>query len=140
MKNIKWVRRVVLCLIAADLLIICAVVFRFDIYAGGDDTMRGRAHFACGLLAQASEAYRDDPANPKHELPRTLNDLCQPPWGGPGFLKRGLADLHDPWGGPYQLEHRKTTDGRDYVLISTTAPDGTRISQFGFGRNAEPRW
>ena len=118
------------------LLLVCALFVLFS--PRGIAARESRAHLVCQSLSAVAEAYRDHSANTKHEYPRTLSDLHQPPWGGPSFLKRGPDDLHDPWGKPYQMEHRKTADGRDYVLIWTTTPNGMRVSNFGIGASAIP--
>ena len=55
------------------------------------------------------------------------------------FLKNGIADLVDPWGKTYRLSFRRGGDDSESPLITTTAPDGTRMSQFGIGDAAEPK-
>jgi hypothetical protein len=120
------------------LLLVCSLFAEVLFTAGHLDVREVKAHIACQSLYAMAQAYRDHSANTKHEYPRTLSDLHQPPWGGPSFLKLGPDDLQDPWGKPYQMELRKTADGRDYVLIWTTTPDGMRVSNFGIGPIATP--
>ena len=104
------------------------------------DAKLARAQLGCTGLAQAIEAFVDHKANTKHEFPLALSDLVRPPFGGSSFLRKGEADLMDAWGKPFQMEQKKTLDGRDYILVFTTAPDGTLISQFGYGTNATPKF
>jgi hypothetical protein len=106
----------------------------------GFDAKKCKAQLECQSLATAIEAYGNDPKNTKEELPRTPTDLVQPPWGGSSFLRDGERDLQDPWGNPYQFERVTRKDGTEYILVKTTTPDGTPISQFGIGeKNAAPR-
>jgi hypothetical protein len=107
-------------------------------YEGGDHTKTHVAHLTCSSLSQAAEAYRSHPNNPKHEFPRALTDLLKPPWGGSSYLKNGRADLLDPWGKEYEIEISQFEDGREYVFIKTTRPDGVLISNFGIGKKALP--
>jgi hypothetical protein len=90
-------------------------------------------------VATAVEAYVYNEANKKHEFPRTLEDLINPPFGGPPFLRNGKYDLVDCWGTPYEMDRIRKADGTEDVLVKTTAPDGTPISQFGIGPSACPR-
>ena len=119
------------------------VILGFDTffvsYSGGDDAKSARAQLGCKSLETAIEAYIQDKANPKHEFPNTPNDLFEPPFGGPSFLRNGRADLIDPWGKPYEFERARWSDGTEYILVKTTAPDGTPISQFGVGPNSKPK-
>jgi hypothetical protein len=132
--------RVVGILIIVVMLILgFTILTGFTSYEGGDDTKTSKAQLGCTSIAQAVEAYIDNPDNTKHEPPRTLNDLVQPPFGGPSFLRNGAVDLLDPWGNPYQMQLRKRSDGTQYVLISTFAPNGTPISQYGIGTNVIPK-
>jgi hypothetical protein len=84
-------------------------------------------------MATAVEVYTQCEANKKHELPGSLNDLVSPPFGGPSFLRDGERELIDIWGKPFQAERRRSADGAEYILIWTSTPDGTLISQFGIG-------
>jgi general secretion pathway protein G len=99
-----------------------------------------KAQLGCYSIAAATEKYIENKDNTKHEPPRTLEDLVEPPFGGPSFLRNGRADLVDPWGAPYQMERRQYKDGTDYFFIWTTAPNGTPISQFGIGPKNSVPW
>ena len=54
-------------------------------------------------------------------------------------LEMWQADTFDPWGHQYQFQQASRSDGTMYILVTTTAPDQTQISQFGIGPNARPR-
>lgn len=107
------------------------------LFQGRDEAKKTKAQLGCQQLATAIDFYIHSPSSQRSQL-RTLNELDQPPSGGPSLLRNGPADLLDPWGNPYQMELKKFADGREYYLITTTAPDGTPISQFGIGPNAAP--
>jgi hypothetical protein len=124
-------------------LLICQGVFVYWDRSRVDPRL-SRAQLGCAQLTIAIEAYMNNPSCAGgHEdgtrEPKSLRDLVYPPFGGPPLLRFGEADLLDPWGNPYQMEHIKRKDGTEYILITTTAPDGTPISQFGIGKNASPR-
>src|SRR5436305_999766 len=111
-------------------LVMCALLFFTfaDIAPWSTETYRldaqkSRAQLGCTSLAQAIEAYVQHEANKKHELPTALRDLVQPPFGGSSFLRNGEADLLDPWSKPYEMERGRRSDGTEYLLITTTAPD-----------------
>jgi hypothetical protein len=125
--------RVVGCLIVGVLLLLGFAFVTAFTTSPGIDGKKSKAQLGCTGIAQAVEAYMSNPDNTKHEPPRTLNDLVQPPFGGPSFVRNGAQDLLDPWGNPYQMQLRKRSDGSQFILISTFAPDGTPISQCGIG-------
>jgi hypothetical protein len=112
----------------------------FDDLTGIEDARKSKAHLGAKGLAQAVEAFTINPANPEGAFPNSLNDLIQPPFGGSSLLRNGVQDLLDPWGRQYQLQPQVRVDGTQYILVTTVAPDGTPISQFGIGRNAIPKW
>ncbi len=87
----------------------------------------------CLLIAQAIDAYTTNPANDRQEPPTALADLVRPAFGGRSFLRNNESDLKDPWGKPYAAERRIHADGTEYAFVTTEAPDGTPISQFGMG-------
>lgn len=101
------------------------------------------ALLGCMALDAASLAYTISPANTgltdEEKLPPNIAALYEPPFGGPSFLKNGKADTIDPWGKPYELKHVKRANGSTYVLIRTTVPDGTPITQFGVDTTEEPK-
>jgi general secretion pathway protein G len=123
---------------AAIVLLVVYYVCTVDPYAGSS-TKTGQAQMGCQSLATAVEAYVQNSDNPKHEFPAKLADLLEPPFGGPSFLRNGAQDLLDPWGKPYQMELVRRSDGTEYLLIKTTAPDGREFSQYGIGKKARPR-
>jgi general secretion pathway protein G len=125
--------------IALVLLVAWVVFVEISAPMRGYDAKQAKAQLGCQGLAIAIETYTEHKANTKHVLPRTLHELVNPPFGGPSFLRNGEADLLDPWGKPYEMELIKRSDGSECILVSTTTPDGTPISQFGIGRkNAVP--
>jgi hypothetical protein len=116
------------------------IVLAIYSYRPGIDVKETRSLFTCKDLAKAVDVYVDHPANTDHRLPGRVAELIHPPWGGPSLYRDGAEEPLDPWGNPFRLEHRRTLDGEDIVLVWTAKPDGTRISQFGVGQSAEPRW
>lgn len=102
------------------------------------EAKRNTALLGCKSISIAVDAYRLSPSNPDGSLPSAPTDLVNPPFGGPSFLRNGQKDLLDPWGNPYQFKLQTRKDGVEVVLISTTAPDGTPISQHGIGEKATP--
>lgn len=102
------------------------------------DAQKAKAQLGCASLEQAISEYIQHEANTTHELPAHLNDLLKPPFGSKPFLERGDSELIDPWGNPYQMDRARKPNGAKFVLVKTTAPDGTPISQFGIGPNATP--
>jgi general secretion pathway protein G len=107
-----------------------------------DDPRKARAQLGCVNITFAIEVYMKSPMSPNRSdatrEPKSTRDLVYPPFGGPSLLRNGEADLLDPWGNPYQMTHIQRKDGTEYILITTTAPDGTPISQHGIGINASP--
>lgn len=120
--------------------ILAFALFSAWVHNLAEEKRKAWACLGCQCVATNIEAYVEHEANTKHELPTTFHDLVNPPFGGSSFLRNGEADLLDPWEKPYRFERRHFKDGREYPFIWTTAPDGTRISQFGIGStNSEPR-
>lgn len=97
-----------------------------------------RAQAGCVMLYKAVSAYSissRSPGTADEEIwPRSLSDLVSTP--ATSFLLNGLDDLIDPWGQQYRYESTPQPNGERTVLVSTTAPDGTLISQHGIGREA----
>src|SRR5262245_37826594 len=102
-----------------------------------EDAKQSSAHLKAREISQAAELYKLSPKNPTMEYPTRLEEMVLPPFGGPPFLNDQEA-LLDPWGKPFQMEVRAKSSGDTYILISTTAPDGTPISNFGIGPAAKP--
>jgi hypothetical protein len=99
----------------------------------GAEQRKAWTHLHLRSLATAVEAYAACESNKTHELPSSLNDLVNPPFGGTSFLRHGERELIDLWGKPFQYERRLTAGGKESVLIWTTTPGGTPISQYGIG-------
>jgi hypothetical protein len=91
------------------------------------------------MISKAIEVYRIR-IDPEGSPPNSLNELLQPPFGGPSLLEGGADSLIDPWGQQYQMRLDIRPDGTDYVLVYTITPDGTMISQYGIGERAMPKW
>jgi hypothetical protein len=102
------------------------------------ETQKVRAHEQCQDLARAAWAYLYSPASWERKLD-SLRDLAHPPYGTSSYLRYGEADLIDPWGQPFQMQLRQRHDGTVFAVITTTAPDGTPISQFGVGASSAER-
>jgi len=111
------------------------------------EAQKSKAQLGCTQIATAIEAFCNSPQaswpkewqDSQSKAPRTLRDLAHPPHGGSSYLRNGDADTVDPWGKPFQLNVVTNPDGSAYLLITTTAPDGTPISQHGIGEAATPR-
>lgn len=105
-----------------------------------EDARRTAAVAGCKNLATAIESFMNNPANPEGVGPSSINDLIQPPFGGPSYLRNGQGDTLDPWGKQYQIQPQTRSDGTSYYLVTTTAADGTPISQFGIGPHSQPKF
>jgi general secretion pathway protein G len=125
-------------LVVVAILVILAGVAIVAVPRYIDDARKSRAHLACQSISQACEAFHTNPANSTGNYPQSAQELLQPPFGGPSYLKNGLKDLETPWGGQYTLEPKQKSDGTYYMLVHMTAPDQTPISNFGIGPNAMP--
>jgi general secretion pathway protein G len=130
-------------LVVVAILVILAGVATVATTRYLEDAKKSKAHLGAKSISQAIETYRDNPQNPgltdEERMPQDISNLYLVPFGGPSFLRNGEADTFDPWGKQYQFEQATRTDGTFYILVYTTAPDGTVISQFGIGPNAQPR-
>ena len=108
-----------------------------------EEARKSKAQLGCASIVQAIEAYQVSSSNPgltdQDRMPQDPSQLYNVPFGGVSFLKNGQADTLDPWGKAYQFEQRTRQDGTVYILVHTTSPDGTQISQFGIGPNANPK-
>jgi general secretion pathway protein G len=127
-------------LVVVAILVILAGVATIATTSYLENAKKSKAHLGCKSLAQTIEGYTMNPANPEGLFPNQLGDLLQPPFGGTSLLRNGQDDLMDPWGKQYSMEQAQRADGTSYILVSTTAPDGTVISQFGIGPNATPKF
>ncbi len=131
-------------LVVVAILVILATVATIATTRYIDDARKSKAHLTAKGIEQAIDAYYQNPANPYagsvEGYPQAPLALVQPPFGGPSFLKNGPEDLKDPWGKEFHWELTSKPDGTSYILVYTTAPDGTEISQFGIGPNARPKF
>jgi general secretion pathway protein G len=125
-------------LVVVAILVILAGVAIIAVPKYIDDARKSRAHLAAQSLSQACEAYHINPANSDGTYPNSLQDLLTPPFGGSSYLKNGQQDLVTPWNQQFALEQKTKSDNTVYMLVWTTAPDGTKISNFGIGPKAEP--
>lgn len=130
-------------LVVVAILVILATVATVATTRYIEDAKKSKAQLGCTSIAQAIEAYMNSPQNggvtDDQKMPSSPQDLVQPTFGGPSFLRNGISDTLNPWGQPYQFDRQPRSDGTMYILVHTTAPDGTQISQFGIGPNAVPR-
>ena len=131
-------------LVVVAILVMLATVATVATQRYLEDARKARAQLGCTGLSTAVEAYTNNAANPglteQEKYPQSIMQLVNPPFGGQSFLRNGQNDTIDPWGRPYNLTpSTRPSDGSQYMLISTTAPDGTMISQFGIGPNAQPK-
>jgi hypothetical protein len=101
--------------------------------AGHIDAKKNSSVLKCKAIANAIESYYLHPHSGK-TFPENLQQLLDPPFGGPTFLKRGQDDLIDSWGKPFQWTSMQNKNGDRIVLVYTIADDGTKISNFGQGR------
>lgn len=130
-------------LVVVAILVILATVATVATQRYIEDAKKARAQLGCKSLETAIEAYIQNPQNPglteDQKQPQGPQDLYQPSFGGPSFLRNGAQDTLDPWGKPYQFQPQNRPDGTSYILVTTTAPDGTQVSQHGIGPNAVPK-
>jgi general secretion pathway protein G len=126
-------------LVVVAILVILASVATIATQRYLMDAKKSRAHLGCKNIDQAIESFMANTANPNGVPPQGLQELLQPHFGGQSLLRNGQADLIDPWGQQYQTQIAQRADGTEYILVMTTAPDGTPISQFGIGNFADPR-
>ncbi len=104
---------------------------------------KNAAQLSCQTVDKAIKAYQINPQNPgqtyEERLPEKQIDLVKPFGGTASLLEAGERELIDPWGKRYEFERRTRADGTVFIVVRTTAPDGTPISQYGIGEHAEPR-
>jgi general secretion pathway protein G len=121
-------------LVVVAILVILAGVAIIAVPRYLEDARKAKAHTQAVSISQACEAYHTNPANPDQSYPQSAQELVQPPFGGQSYLKNGPQDLQTPWGQTFTLETKQKSDGSYYMLVFTTAPDGTPVSQFGIGQ------
>jgi len=131
-------------LVVVAILVMLATVATIATSRYMEDAKKARAQLGCTGLSTAIEAYSNNNSNPgmtdAEKLPQSPMNLVSPPFGGQSFLRNGQNDTIDPWGKQYTFQQQTRQDGTMYILVSTTAPDGTQISQFGIGQNAQPKF
>jgi general secretion pathway protein G len=130
-------------LVVVAILVILATVATVATTRYIEDAKKSKAQLGCQSLSTAIEAYTQSPSNPglteEQKRPSGPGDLVTPPFGGPSFLRNGQVDTIDPWGNQYQFQIHTRGDNTSYILVTTTAPDQTPISQLGIGPNAQPK-
>lgn len=126
-------------LVVVAILVILAGVAIIAVPQQIDNARKNRAQLACQSLSQLGEQYKINPANTDGRYPQNAHELLQPHFGGPAMLK-GSQDAVSPWPGrEYIFTEKDKGDGTTYLLVYVTAPDGTDVSQYGIGPNAQPR-
>ena len=131
-------------LVVVAILVILATVATIATTRYIEEAKKSKAQLGCKSIETAIEAYQvsasNDGQTDQARMPQDISNLYQPPFGGPSFLKDGVQNTLDPWGKPYQFEVRNRQDGTTYILVYTTAQDGTPISQYGIGpQNSQPK-
>ncbi len=131
-------------LVVVAILVILATVATIATTRYIEEAKKSKAQLGCKSIETAIEAYQTSNQNPglndDERMPQDISNLYNVPFGGQSFLKDGASNTVDPWGKPYQFERRSRADGSAYILVYTTAPDGTPISQYGIGaQNSQPR-
>lgn len=124
-------------LVVVAILVILAGVAIIAVPRYLEDARKARAHTQAVSIAQACEAYNANAAN-SNGYPTSPQELIQPPFGGQSYLKNGLQDMMTPWNQQFTLEQKQKSDGSVYMMVYTTAPDGTPVSNFGIGPKANP--
>jgi general secretion pathway protein G len=120
-------------LVVVAILVILATVATVATTRYIEDAKKTKAQLGCKAIADACENYKNNPANTMSQPPQSLQELLTPTFGGTAFLKNGKDDLMDPWGHEYQMQTITQNDGSQIMLVSTTASDGVKISQYGIG-------
>jgi general secretion pathway protein G len=130
-------------LVVVAILVILATVATVATTRYIEEAKKSKAQLGCQSLATAIEAYQMSASNSgvteQEKMPSGPQDLVTVPFGGPSFLRNGQTDTLDPWGKQYQFDQRTRPDNTMYILVHTTAPDGTPISQLGIGPNSQPK-
>jgi general secretion pathway protein G len=132
-------------LVVVAILVILATVATIATTKYIEEARKSKAQLGCTTLDKAIKTYVMSSSNPgvteEEKLPTSPQDLVTPFGTNTSYLDNGPADTVDPWGKPYQFERRTRSDGQTmFILVHTTAPDGTPISQFGIGPNANPKY
>ncbi len=130
-------------LVVVAILVILATVATIATTSYLEGAKKTKAQLGCETINKAIKAYQMDPRNPgqtdEDKLPSGQQDLIRPFGSNSSFLEGSGNDLNDPWGNEYKFERRTRADQTVFIVVRTTAPDGTPITQYGQGPNAEPR-
>src|SRR3954453_16070804 len=78
-------------LVVVAILVILATVATVATTRYIEDARKSKAQLGCTSIAQAIEAYINNPQNPgltdDQKMPQSPQDLYQPQFGGPSFLR-----------------------------------------------------
>jgi general secretion pathway protein G len=126
-------------LVVVAILVILATVATVATTRYLETARKSKAQLQAANIAKAVDAFHTDPNNTGTQL-QTLSDLAVSGAGyGTAYLKNGMEDLKNPWGGQFDVKFLpgRNGDGSDRYLIWTQSPDGTYITQFGVGNNSQ---
>jgi general secretion pathway protein G len=126
-------------LVVVAILVILASVASVATFSQLEKAKERQAQLKARILSQACEQYFLDP-NSNSTYPTSVQQLVTPPWGQTStpFLKDITNDILDPWQKPYQIQMTSLDNQTQTVLIMTSSPQGTPISQYGVGPKATP--
>lgn len=124
-------------LVVVAILVILATIAAVAVPKQLMEAKKGTAITGCVTVSKAIDSYTTSVSNPgvsdEERLPQSPEALVNPGWST-SFLPDGERSLIDPWGNRYQFQNSVKDDGiTQYILVYTTAPDGTKVSQFGAG-------
>lgn len=130
-------------LVVVAILVILATVATIATTRYIEEARKSKAQLGCATIDKAIKAYTLSSANPglteEDKLPQGPQDLIQPFGSASSLLENGVSDITDPWGKQYQFKKEYRADQSPYIIVYTTAPDGTTISQYGIGANSQPK-
>lgn len=123
-------------LVVVAILVILATIAAIYVPKQLNEAKKGTAVTGCATIAKAIDSYVMSSSNPgttdEEKMPQSPESLINPGWST-SFLPDGQQSLIDPWGKQYQFKQANKEDGTPYIIVFTTAPDGTPISQHGAG-------
>lgn len=123
-------------LVVVAILVILATIAAIYVPKQLNEAKKGTAVTGCSTISKAIDMYVASSANPgntdEDRMPPAPESLVNPGWAT-SFLPDGDQSLNDPWGKRYQFQQTTREDGQPYIIVWTTAPDGTKISQHGTG-------